>query len=57
MKQVTKGAGGMSEEAKDSGFQVVPVESTSEYMKHCYLRGYVGDLQFEQILTLLHVFV
>lgn len=30
MKQVTKGAGGMSEEAKDSGFQVVPVESTSK---------------------------
>uniref|UniRef100_A0A8C3B188 pre-rRNA processing protein FTSJ3 n=1 Tax=Cyclopterus lumpus TaxID=8103 RepID=A0A8C3B188_CYCLU len=30
MKQVTEGAGGMSEGAKETGFQVVPVESTSK---------------------------
>ncbi|XP_054458513.1 pre-rRNA 2'-O-ribose RNA methyltransferase FTSJ3 [Anoplopoma fimbria] len=30
MKQVTKGAGGISEEANDADFKVVPVESTSK---------------------------
>ncbi len=38
MKQA-KGAGGMSGGADDDDFQVVPVESTSEYEKHLYFRA------------------
>ena len=34
MKAANEGAGGMPKEGNDRDFQVVPVESTSEYMKH-----------------------
>lgn len=46
-----KGAGGMSGEANEDDFQVVPVESTSEYEKHLYVRCLAGDRHLTQILT------